>query len=303
MRHHRSPPPETLPPDGAGPMLPCAWWLVPAQPQHARLQQLIGQLAGEFGGPVFEPHMTLALGELPAAWLHAQAGGAAGEAGTVHTVGQAFATGAAGAAGAVGPDDPGGSAIAAGTLGAGDTAGTARPAVMPAPAARWAARLAGLLPAITLDADGIGHAPHHFRIFHLRLAPSAGERAMLAVWRAWLRAALGAVRALRPSVDVRDPGFPPHLSLAYGDWPETQREAQAARLMPMLPAWLGAGEGAKGRTGERAGEGIREGTGQGTGGAGSLKFDTLLGICPRPGAQDMARVADWHVFARVPLWP
>lgn len=294
-------------------MLPCAWWLVPAQPQHARLQQLIGQLAGEFGGPVFEPHMTLALGELPAAWLYPQARVEAGATGMAHTADVAGSAGAAslpdtGAAGMASPARTPAPADVTGRAGTEDPAdaGAASDAACPvsaAPVERWAARLAGLLPAIILDADGIGHAPHHFRIFHLRLAPSAGERAMLAVWRAWLRAALGAVRALRPSVDVRDPGFPPHLSLAYGDWPETQREAQAARLMPMLPAWLGAGEGAKGRTGERAGEGIREGTGQGTGGAGSLKFDTLLGICPRPGAQDMARVADWHVFARVPLWP
>ncbi|RRN45719.1 hypothetical protein EHV23_06110 [Lautropia dentalis] len=267
------------------PMLPCAWWLLPAQPQHARLQRLIGQLAGEFGGPVFEPHMTLALGELPAAWLYAQTGGVAGESG------RACATGAAGTAGPVRPDDPRGRAIEAGTLGAGGAAaGTAGPAGTPAPAARWAQRLAGLLPAITLNTDGIGHVPHHFRIFHLRLAPSAGERAMLTAWRAWLRAALRAAQVSRLVVDVCDPGFRPHLSLAYGDWPEAQRAAQAMRVAPMLPACLAAGAGSHG-----AGEGSR--------GNGLLQFDTLLGICPRPGAQDMARVADWHVFARVPLRP
>lgn len=237
-------------------MLPCAWWLLPAQPQHARLQRLIGQLAGEFGGPVFEPHMTLALGELPAAWLRAQAGG----------------TAAAGDAGAAGAE------------------GAASHAQVPTPAACWAARLAGLLPAVTLDTDGIGHSPHHFRVFHLRLAPSARERATLAAWRGWLWAALMAAREPLPAVDVLDPGFPPHLSLAYGDWPEAQRATQAMRVAPMLAGCLAAGASSHG-----AGEGSR--------GNGLLQFDTLLGICPRPGAQDMARVADWHVFARVPLRP
>lgn len=273
-----------------GPMLPCAWWLLPAQPQHARLQRLIGQLAGEFGGPVFEPHMTLALCELPAAWLHAQARGTAGDAGTAGAAGTASpavmagtacTTAAAGAAGVAG-----GTGAASGP-GAEGTAGSAQ---VLTPAARWAARLAGLLPAVTLDTDGIGHSPHHFRVFHLRLAPSARERATLAAWRGWLWAALMSAREPLPAVDVLDPGFPPHLSLAYGDWPEAQRAAQAMRVAPMLPACLAAGAGSHG-----AGEGSR--------GNGLLQFDTLLGICPRPGAQDMARVADWHVFARVPLRP
>lgn len=264
-----------------GPMLPCAWWLLPAQPQHARLQRLIGQLAGEFGGPVFEPHMTLALGELPAAWLHAQARGTAGDAGTAVMAGTVCTTAAAGAAGVAG-----GTGAASGP-GAEGTAGSAQ---VLTPAARWAARLAGLLPAVTLDTDGIGHSPHHFRVFHLRLAPSARERATLAAWRGWLWAALMSAREPLPAVDVLDPGFPPHLSLAYGDWPEAQRAAQAMRVAPMLPACLAAGAGSHG-----AGEGSR--------GNGLLQFDTLLGICPRPGAQDMARVADWHVFARVPLRP
>ena len=272
-----------------GPMLPCAWWLLPAQPQHARLQRLIGQLAGEFGGPVFEPHMTLALGELPAAWLRAQAGGtaAAGDAGAAGaaspaemagTVCTTVAAGAAGAAGGTGAA----SALEAGAEGA------ASHAQVPTPAACWAARLAGLLPAVTLDTDGIGHSPHHFRVFHLRLAPSARERATLAAWRGWLWAALMAAREPLPAVDVLDPGFPPHLSLAYGDWPEAQRATQAMRVAPMLAGCLAAGASSHG-----AGEGSR--------GNGLLQFDTLLGICPRPGAQDMARVADWHVFARVPL--
>lgn len=269
-------------------MLPCAWWLLPAQPQHARLQRLIGQLAGEFGGPVFEPHMTLALGELPAAWLHAQARGMVGDAGMAGAAGTVCATAvaarcAAGAAGVAGGTD----ATSAPDAGAGGTAG---PVPVLTPAARWAARLAGLLPAVTLDTDGIGHSAHHFRVFHLRLARSARERATLAAWRGWLWAALMAAREPLPAVDVLDPGFPPHLSLAYGDWPEAQRAAQAMRVAPMLAAYLAAGAGSHG-----AGEGSR--------GNGLLQFDTLLGICPRPGAQDMARVADWHVFARVPLRP
>lgn len=112
-----------------GPMLPCAWWLLPAQPQHARLQRLIGQLAGEFGGPVFEPHMTLALGELPAAWLHAQARGTAGDAGTAGAAGTVSpavmagtvcTTAAAGAAGVAG-----GTGAASGP-GAEGTAGSAQ---------------------------------------------------------------------------------------------------------------------------------------------------------------------------------
>lgn len=46
-----------------------AWWLVPAEPWHARLQAEIAALAARTGGPVFEPHLTLALGPLPATGL------------------------------------------------------------------------------------------------------------------------------------------------------------------------------------------------------------------------------------------
>ncbi len=42
-----------------------AWWLVPAEPWRGRLQQEIERLAAQTGGPVFEPHLTLAVGSLP----------------------------------------------------------------------------------------------------------------------------------------------------------------------------------------------------------------------------------------------
>ena len=45
--------------------LPCAWWLVPEAGRHERLSRWIGALAALHGGPVFEPHLTLALSTLP----------------------------------------------------------------------------------------------------------------------------------------------------------------------------------------------------------------------------------------------
>ena len=45
--------------------LPCAWWLVPEAGRHERLSRWIGALATLHGGPVFEPHLTLALSTLP----------------------------------------------------------------------------------------------------------------------------------------------------------------------------------------------------------------------------------------------
>ena len=41
--------------------IPCAWWLVPEAGRHERLSRWIGALAALHGGPVFEPHLTLAL--------------------------------------------------------------------------------------------------------------------------------------------------------------------------------------------------------------------------------------------------
>lgn len=43
-------------------VLPHAWWLLPAEPWRTRLQAEIESLAAITGGPVFGPHMTLALG-------------------------------------------------------------------------------------------------------------------------------------------------------------------------------------------------------------------------------------------------
>ena len=45
--------------------IPCAWWLVPEAGRHERLSRWIGALAALHGGPVFEPHLTLALSTLP----------------------------------------------------------------------------------------------------------------------------------------------------------------------------------------------------------------------------------------------
>ncbi|MDO4683633.1 MAG: hypothetical protein Q4B17_12725 [Lautropia sp.] len=50
-------------------LMPHAWWLVPAEPWHTRLQAEIAGLAARTGGPVFEPHLTLAIGPLPAGGL------------------------------------------------------------------------------------------------------------------------------------------------------------------------------------------------------------------------------------------
>lgn len=49
--------------DSAGPQL--AWWLVPSASTHGQFQSVISSLAERLGGPVFEPHLTLALSWLP----------------------------------------------------------------------------------------------------------------------------------------------------------------------------------------------------------------------------------------------
>lgn len=256
---------------GTGQMLPCAWWLVPAEPWHGVLQRMIRELAARYGGPVFEPHMTLALGELPAGWLWLgpEASSGARSSGMTDP--------AAGQAGVPGHDF-----------------------------SSWA----GMLPALTLSSGGVGHTAHFFQAFHLRLAPSQAEQAQLDAWRNDLRATLtavslpshpvqqagtfqetdtavgnvhgassswaGRVRVMHQgSVPVRDihaPSFSPHLSLAYGHWPPAQREAAADGLAP--DASLAR-----------------------------ITFDTLVGVCPRPGARSLSRVQDWYVFARIPLTP
>ena len=256
---------------GAGRMLPCAWWLVPAEPWHGVLQRLIHRLAAAYGGPVFEPHMTLALGELAAGWLWPDLEVSSG-------------------AGACSVPDP--------AAGQGGVPGH--------DFSSWA----GMLPALALSSGGVGHTAHFFQAFHLRLAPSATEQAQLGAWRNDLRAALTAVslpshpaqqteafreassavghvhgasslwadrlwvmhQGTAPAVDIHAPSFPPHLSLAYGDWPLVQRKEAAAALV--LDAALAR-----------------------------ITFDTLVGVCPRPGATSLSRVQDWHVFARVALGP
>jgi 2'-5' RNA ligase len=44
-----------------------SFWLVPAEPERARLQKLICDLAAANDGPVFEPHVTVYSGPLTAA--------------------------------------------------------------------------------------------------------------------------------------------------------------------------------------------------------------------------------------------
>ena len=39
-----------------------AYWLIPAEPAHRFLQNLINDLAGRFDAPVFEPHVTIYVG-------------------------------------------------------------------------------------------------------------------------------------------------------------------------------------------------------------------------------------------------
>lgn len=45
--------------------LPIAFWLLPGGPDAERLQGLVGRLAREHGGPVFEPHITLHVAACP----------------------------------------------------------------------------------------------------------------------------------------------------------------------------------------------------------------------------------------------
>ncbi|MDO5057405.1 MAG: hypothetical protein Q4E06_08775 [Lautropia sp.] len=45
--------------------VPLAWWLVPSGPVARHWQAQIAQLARQTGGPVFEPHLTLAMSWLP----------------------------------------------------------------------------------------------------------------------------------------------------------------------------------------------------------------------------------------------
>ena len=45
--------------------VPLAWWLVPSGEAARRWQARIRSLAARVGGPVFEPHLTLAMSRLP----------------------------------------------------------------------------------------------------------------------------------------------------------------------------------------------------------------------------------------------
>lgn len=45
--------------------VPLAWWLVPSGEAGRRWQDRIRSLAARVGGPVFEPHLTLAMSRLP----------------------------------------------------------------------------------------------------------------------------------------------------------------------------------------------------------------------------------------------
>jgi 2'-5' RNA ligase len=47
-----------------------AYWLLPAPPAREFLRETIGRLARECGAPVFEPHLTLAIGSDSAAEAH-----------------------------------------------------------------------------------------------------------------------------------------------------------------------------------------------------------------------------------------
>ena len=109
--------------------IPCAWWLVPEAGRHERLSRWIGTLAALHGGPVFEPHLTLALSTLP-------------EGVDVPDV-RARLAAAVAVPGRTGAADEG-------------------------------------LQSLTLNTVGLGHDPHFFRAFHLRMAPSQVERQTLA---------------------------------------------------------------------------------------------------------------------------
>lgn len=46
---------------------PVAFWLVPSEEWHERLGRCIAELAAVYQGPAFEPHITLDVGQAPAA--------------------------------------------------------------------------------------------------------------------------------------------------------------------------------------------------------------------------------------------
>lgn len=50
--------------------VPLAWWLVPQAEAAQRLSGTIEALAQQVGGPVFEPHVTVAMSQLPLAIRH-----------------------------------------------------------------------------------------------------------------------------------------------------------------------------------------------------------------------------------------
>ncbi|MDO4637390.1 MAG: hypothetical protein Q4B13_07570 [Lautropia sp.] len=191
---------------------PCAWWLVPAEPQRALLQQWIDRLAIQGPGPSFEPHLTLALSTLPARIV---------------------------------PADLPAQAVAAGV------ASVCRP------------------DGLSLTADGLGHEPAYFRALYLRLATRRSERMWLAdIVRAVAAGLAGAVEST--GIQTAATQFVPHLSLAYGAWTAAERQ-RLAQQVPVceLPD--------------------------------SIRFDTLVGVCPRPGAASLSRVEDWQVSLRLPL--
>lgn len=217
--------------DAGGPQL--AWWLVPSPPWFGHFQSVISALAGRLGGPVFEPHLTLAISHLPGEMAAARGGRQVLE----------------------GQD-------------------------LPALTAALAARLRP----VWLTPDGIDHGSAYFQSVFLRMAATAAERALLTAQVAALHETLAHVV---PGC-TQAPAFSPHLSLCYGELPDTRRQAVAAEL---------AGELAAGPAP------CMSDSGQKSCGSGrdAVCFDTLVAVRPHRGAPGFGRVDHWDVFLRVRL--
>lgn len=254
--------------------LPHAWWLVPAEPWRGRLQAEIEALAAATGGPVFEPHLTLALGPLGTNGIDWSALADALSA-TVQGV----------------------------LLQAGPRGHTERyfqtlfirfgqhPDTLPLLAARREQLAAAMLGAVSghgreagwmmetvaggrADVQGAGALPGAEGAADETGTVSAvsGETGVSAVRADVLPGELDATEGKTRSASgftvPIEPAFEPHLSLCYANLAAAERERLAS---------LDSIEG------ERIG------------------FDTLVCVRPRPGASTMERVSDWDGFLRVPL--
>ncbi|MDO4904595.1 MAG: hypothetical protein Q4A16_03445 [Lautropia sp.] len=246
-------------------MRPHAWWLVPAEPSLQHLRQVIEQLAAQTGGPVFEPHLTLALSRLPDGldWdvlsrqlqrrLQALRLSAGTRGQTEHYFQTLFIR-------------FGDSAEALAAL---DAQRRELAAVLDAAVAAWVAGNAGAVESSAPSKDGgtrpsgQGWGTAGGSCFAERAPAVNGTSASVRS-----DAIDGMAAAASSPTSTWAPAFEPHMSLCYAQLPAGYRQALTRR--PCI-----AGE--------------------------PLCFDTLVGVRPRAGAQGLGRVADWDCFLRIPL--